>query len=59
MHAASDYRSNRTFMELKYENARYAMEMSGCSNRTFMELKWCNHICNPVASAVLIVPLWN
>ena len=33
-------RSNRTFMELKYENDKKNLMGVVCSNRTFMELKF-------------------
>ena len=53
------YRSNRTFMELKFaRHPRSSSHIAG-SNRTFMELKLQQngyyHACNHV----LIVPLWN
>ena len=32
-------RSNRTFMELKYQSSNFARACAFCSNRTFMELK--------------------
>ena len=36
---ASDIRSNRTFMELKYEMIELIFAIVRSSNRTFMELK--------------------
>ena len=52
-------RSNRTFMELKYEGSIGLLQSEYGSNRTFMELK-----CSLVRfwtkkKLVLIVPLWN
>ena len=32
-------RSNRTFMELKFQKQGGLRSLVGCSNRTFMELK--------------------
>ena len=34
------YRSNRTFMELKFETVKAIMYDAESSNRTFMELKY-------------------
>ena len=36
--------SNRTFMELKYEQAVADAKQKASSNRTFMELKFSNHL---------------
>ena len=52
-------RSNRTFMELKFDIDLQDNQQLTSSNRTFMELKYreCNYW--PSRKAVLIVPLWN
>ena len=54
------YRSNRTFMELKYEQRIEGQTACFCSNRTFMELKyiWAFQMIQ-IWELVLIVPLWN
>ena len=52
--------SNRTFMELKFQNLDPKLQPLKCSNRTFMELKY-GQIKNSIFKliVVLIVPLWN
>ena len=52
-------RSNRTFMELKFDMDWRNLGTAG-SNRTFMELK-CNKRLGSIiyTLSVLIVPLWN
>ena len=54
------YRSNCTFMELKYLCYNSILCSLCRSNCTFMELKFINaHVRIVVALCVLIVPLWN
>ena len=52
-------RSNRTFMELKFEEQPYQKIGEECSNRTFMELKLKHMQQYSDVARVLIVPLWN
>ena len=52
-------RSNRTFMELKYEGSIGLLQSEYGSNRTFMELKLARQTANHISHIVLIVPLWN
>ena len=55
----TSHRSNRTFMELKFDvNANY-LRVIIRSNRTFMELKFHQIGKVDVLLQVLIVPLWN
>ena len=52
--------SNRTFMELKFNNGSIFLNLLECSNRTFMELKYGNCCASWLSILrVLIVPLWN
>ena len=51
--------SNRTFMELKFEQKTFCKLIDVRSNRTFMELKFVKLIELVLSSIVLIVPLWN
>ena len=51
--------SNRTFMELKFDEFERNQVPPACSNRTFMELKYIKWFVNGVELTVLIVPLWN
>ena len=51
--------SNRTFMELKWNNTEAYVDIIMRSNRTFMELKLLGTYKVTQCFLVLIVPLWN
>ena len=53
------WRSNCTFMELKFNNQKAMLDQQAGSNCTFMELKWRIRINQRASWKVLIVPLWN
>ena len=56
---ADMYRSNRTFMELKYSTNMCKHFLCIGSNRTFMELKYASLYDSARNTYVLIAPLWN